>query len=149
MTTIVVGVDGSDNSQRALQWAVDEARVRIAHLRIVHTWQEPAYAVLGAPFASSAAALDTDEFRKAAQHTLDEAVAAVDLAGLPEAPDRIVVHGSPALALLGVATDADLLVVGSRGLGGFRELLLGSVSHQLAHHARCPLVIVPAAHETE
>lgn len=143
MTTIVVGVDGSDNARHALEWAIEEARTRSAKLKVVHAWHEPTYAVLGAPFSPTAAAVDPEEFRKAAVETLDAALAAVDPAGLPTAPERLVMKGSAALALLGVAADADLLVVGSRGLGGFKELLLGSVSHQLAHHSPCPLVIVP------
>jgi nucleotide-binding universal stress UspA family protein len=67
-----------------------------------------------------------------------------------EAPDAEVqtkvVEGPAARVLLGEAADADLLVVGSRGLGGFRELVLGSVSQQCAHHARCPVVIVRHVH---
>lgn len=136
METIVVGVDGSDSSVSALRWALREARLRGASARVVHAWSYPqvstyheAAHVLNVPFADEAAAL------------LDRVVEDVADAGGVEI-EKKVVEGEPAPALLEAARDASMLVVGSRGLGGFSGLLLGSVSQQCAHHATCALVIV-------
>jgi nucleotide-binding universal stress UspA family protein len=142
MGRIVVGVDGSEPSRAALQWAVDEACRRQAQLETVHVWQYPnVYATTG---AFSAFVFDSSELEAAAKAELDEIVATVDASGLASPIIQTVVSGVPASVLLEKAQDADVLVVGSRGRGGFAGLLLGSVSQQLAHHAHCPLVIVPA-----
>lgn len=140
MNTIVVGVDGSKYSVAALRWALDEARVRGARIRAVHSW--------GTPFVSTyheaAHLIDTDfaALRTAAAAVLESAVAAA-LAGREDVEiEQVVVEGPPAAALIEAARDAALLVVGSRGIGGFTGLLLGSVSHQCALHAPCPVVIV-------
>lgn len=78
------------------------------------------------------------------EKALDDAVAAVSAEGFGDVNiTKRVIHGSPAATLIDEARNADLLVVGTRGLGGFKGLLLGSVSHHLANHAPCPLVIVP------
>jgi nucleotide-binding universal stress UspA family protein len=141
---IVVGVDGSDGSRRALRWAAAEATVRGDDLTLVHVWERPqAYAPLGL----GAYPVDPEPIQEAAQSLLDGLVQeATTLA--PEAAVRgLLVEGAPAEALLEAAGPADLLVVGSRGLGGFRSLLLGSISQQVAHHAPCPVVIVPAHDE--
>jgi nucleotide-binding universal stress UspA family protein len=136
--TIVVGVDGSAASVSALRWALREVQLRGAKVRVVHAWSYPAAStfheashVLKLPFAEDAA------------EVLDKCIAAA-------APDptveieKTVVEGPAAPALVAAARDASLLVVGSRGLGGFSGLLLGSVSQQCAHHATCALVIVRA-----
>jgi nucleotide-binding universal stress UspA family protein len=138
--TVVVGVDGSDGSRRALRWAAREAAARGDALHLVHVWQEPqAYAPLGL----GSYPLDPEPIQQAARGLLDGLLAeAGELEpGLPVTGE--VVEGAPAEALLDAARTAELLVVGSRGLGGFRSLLLGSVSQQVVHHARCPVVIVP------
>jgi len=135
--TIVVGVDGSDCSLSALRWALEEARLRGAKIRAVHAWSFPhvstyheAAHAMEIPFADEAAA------------ALDQAISEADVEGAGVELERMVVEGPPAAALVEAARDAALLVVGSRGLGGFAGLLLGSVSQQCAHHAACPLVIV-------
>jgi nucleotide-binding universal stress UspA family protein len=138
---IVVGVDGSACSREALRFAVEEARLRHARVRIVTAWAVPttAYAGMFSPgleptlFEENAAA----ESRKA----LDSAR---ELA--PElAIDATTPNGPASAELISAAGDAALLVVGSRGHGGFAGLLLGSVSQQLAQHAPCPVVIIHAA----
>jgi nucleotide-binding universal stress UspA family protein len=138
MERIVVGVDGSQPAREALHWAVAEARRRNATVEAVYAWHQPfavGYAELGE--------LDNlAHFEKEAQETLDAEVDAVDASGI--APiERRLVPGGAAGALVEEARGASLLVVGSRGRGGFSGLLLGSVSQQVAHHAPCPIVIMP------
>ncbi len=137
---IVVGVDGSDNARRALRWAVDEARVHHATVQIVHAWHVQ-YAS-GNPFA--AVPYEPELYEKLAHELVEAAAAEVDATGLPAPVQPVVVQAPAATALLAAAEDADLLVVGARGHGGFAGLLLGSVSSQVVHHAPCPVVIVPA-----
>jgi nucleotide-binding universal stress UspA family protein len=132
---IVVGVDGSETSHQALQWAVDEARLRHATLEAVHAWSLPASAM---PFVH-----DMLGFEQAARDVLDRALESIDVSDLDPPIDGQLVHGGPAPVLLDAAENADLVVVGSRGLGGFKELMLGSVSHRLATHGRCPVVVIP------
>lgn len=138
MSTIVVGVDGSSGAREALRLALEEARLRGATLRVVTAWHIPPMAYSGGfvvPF-------DRREFEENA-----EAVGEKVLDAFPEETagvkvQRVAREGQAAHVLLEEAKDADLLVVGSRGHGGFAGLLLGSVSQQCAHHASCPVVIV-------
>jgi nucleotide-binding universal stress UspA family protein len=136
---VVVGVDGSDDSARALRWALVEARVRGAGAAVVHAWHPP-YSL-----SFAAAAVDFPAFENAASRLLDRLVDAVEPEFRDVTVERVLVAGSPTDALLGAAEDAVVVVVGGRGVGGFRGLLLGSVSQQLAHHAPCPVVVVPSA----
>ena len=136
---IVVGVDGSSTARQALRWAVDEARVRSAALDVVSAWQLP---YLG-DFPYTSSVLDPSLMESEAQKLLDDAVDSVDTTDLPQPVTRVLSSGGAAATLLDAAEGADLVVVGSRGLGGFKGLLLGSVSHQVAYHASCPVVVVP------
>ena len=139
MSRIVVGVDGSETADAALAWAAGEARLRRAHLDIVHAYTYP---VMGDfPVAELDSAL-VDE----AQAVLDGAVARADLDNVEF--DARLEREPVAMGLVEAAEGADLLVVGSRGRGGFVGLLLGSVSQQCAHHAQCH-VLHPFAHHTE
>jgi nucleotide-binding universal stress UspA family protein len=140
MTRIVVGVDGSEGSRRALAWAVDEARLRRAQLEVVHAWHAP-YLASG-PWVPAPDPGD-EAFEADARHTLDAAVAVVETAALDQSVEAALWCGGTVPGLIAAAKGADLLVVGSRGRGGFTGLLLGSVSQELAQHAPCPLVIVP------
>ena len=139
MERIVVGIDGSEDSRRALRWALEEGRLRQAAVEVVHTWHLPYIGV----YPYSFAVFDSDSFEKAAKQVLDSVVDAEDTTGLAVPVARIVATGGAAGVIVEQAKGADLIVVGSRGLGGFKGLLLGSVSHQVAHHAPCPVVIVP------
>jgi nucleotide-binding universal stress UspA family protein len=132
---IVVGVDGSESAQQALRWAIDEARRRDATLEVVHAWRRIPITdyLLTDPEPGGSA--------RYAQQLFDQAVEAEDTVGVTV--ERKLVAGDGAYALIHEAKGADLLVVGSRGRGGFSGLLLGSVSHQAAHHAPCPVVIIP------
>jgi nucleotide-binding universal stress UspA family protein len=143
MSTIVVGVDGSTSAGNALDFALREARLRGADVRIVAAWQLPAVAYAGGYGPGDAELLGEleQEARDHAARALDQ----VDAGGVDVT--KVVREGSASHVLLEEAADADLLVVGSRGLGGFRGLLLGSVGQQCAHHAPCPLVIVPHPRE--
>lgn len=141
MQRIVVGVDGSETSRRALRWAIDEGRLRQAAVEVVHAWHLPY--VGGFPY--TAGTFDPAPFEEAAQQTLDAVVDGADTSGLPVPVERICHLGDAASGLLATAKGADLVVVGSRGLGGFSGLLLGSVGHHVAHHAPCPVVIIPPA----
>ena len=138
MERIVVGVDGSQSAREALQWAVDEARRRDATVEAVYAWHQPF--LTGYVMESE---LDLGDYEEDAQKVLDSAVDAVGDQGV--AIERKLVGGSASGALVDEAKGASLLVVGSRGRGGFTGLLLGSVSQQSAHHAPCPVVIIPPA----
>jgi nucleotide-binding universal stress UspA family protein len=140
---VVAGFDGSQGSEAALRVALREAKHRQARLLVVSAWHVPAnyYGSAAAPSAGLALA---EDMRKALTEKLEQAVAALrEEAGELEIETRLV-EGPAARALTKEAAGAELLVVGSRGVGGFRELLLGSVSHQCAQNASCPVLIVPA-----
>jgi nucleotide-binding universal stress UspA family protein len=139
MSIIVIGIDHSDGAKAALRFALEEARLRQATVRAVHVWQ---FDYLGAPgIMGSLPGGEYEALRSAAEAALDATLQEVANAEGIEV-ERRVVQGAPAAILVEESRDADLLVVGSRGLGGFRQLLLGSVSQQCAHHAECPVVIV-------
>ncbi len=139
---IVVGVDGSDTSLAALRWALHEAELRGAALTVVHAWQ---HVYMGGIAGLAAYSIPQTELEQDAQIALDRAIkqAGPAPAGVDVTP--ILTEGKPATVLIDAAHGADLLVVGSRGHGGFAGLLMGSVSQQCAHHAPCPIVIVPTA----
>lgn len=138
MERIVVGVDGSDNSLAALQWAVAEARRRGAHLQVVRSW------TWSSPVAEGLLTVPgdlPDQVEAAVTAELQQQLERVDTNDVDVEP--MIAYGSAASVLTELAQGADLLVVGSRGRGGFKGLLLGSVSQQCAQHAPCPVVIVP------
>ncbi len=127
--TIVVGYDGSKGSQTALEWAVHEAAVRAADLCIVRVWSYPDYGAL-------------DEQWDIAQEELEKELRGVMVSTGDLRWQAVAVKGTPAKVLVEHSLDADLLVVGSRGHGGFVGLLLGSVANQVSNHAKVPVVIV-------
>jgi len=144
MSVIVVGVDGSEPSKAALRWALEEARLRGATLRAVHAWAVPAVYVHGSAFPPEL--VDRDLIRERAEESLDAVVTEVAGASPAVAIEPATGEGPPGRVLVEAARDADLLVVGSRGHGGFAGLLLGSVSQQCAQHAECAVVIVRTPH---
>jgi nucleotide-binding universal stress UspA family protein len=132
---IVVGVDGSPSSVQALRWADRQAGLTGAEVHAVVTWHVPA--VVGWETA-----LDAVNWAGDARRSLDAALAE---ALPPDRVDRVhrhVVEGHPARVLVERAADADLLVVGSRGHGGFAGMLLGSVGLHVLAHAACPVLVV-------
>ena len=142
MDRIVVGIDGSMNSVRALRWALGESKAHHATIEAVICWSYPMMPADG--FSGMAAMIDPSAFQEAASQTLEAAIAkACPETEANTAIKRSIVEGSAGQTLIEASRDADLLVVGSRGHGGFAGLLLGSVSTQCVHHARCPITVVP------
>jgi nucleotide-binding universal stress UspA family protein len=137
---IVVGIDGSEGSLRALSWAGREARLRGATLEVVAVWTYPIPVLL---FPAAPAFPEVETLANETHDLIDGALdkVAEDVAGV--SIERRAIEGSAPAVLLDRAKDADLLVLGSRGLGGFGGLLLGSVSQQCAQHATSPVVVVP------
>jgi nucleotide-binding universal stress UspA family protein len=143
---IVVGVDGSPGSILALRWAADEARLRGAVLEVVTAWHYPVLSTIPAFGVLPPADEMTAEARKGLHELLEDEKLTAD-EGLTMI--ETVREGSPAGALVDAATDADLLVVGSRGQGSFGKKILGSVSHACVTHAECPVVVVPSSDEDD
>jgi nucleotide-binding universal stress UspA family protein len=135
---VAVGVDGSEAAAKALGFAIEEAKLRSLPLRIVSAWEVPSAEYMGSALFPTPDAPDYAE--QHADRVVLEAIERARAAGV-EAEGRAV-QGHPALVLVEQARGATVLVVGSRGHGGFTSLLLGSVSQAVAHHAPCPLVII-------
>jgi nucleotide-binding universal stress UspA family protein len=143
MAVIVVGIDGSDESRGALHWALEEARLRKATLRAVYAWRDP---FVITPGYGPPEDFQFDALRVEAEKFLTAAVAEVVGEGGDVTIEEVTAEGPAASVLVEAAEGADLLVVGSRGHGGFVGLLLGSVSQQCAHYANCPVTIVRGRH---
>src|SRR5579864_4992969 len=139
---IVVGVDGSKESKRAVAWALEEGGTHKDAVLLVHAWQYPA--ILTMSYAGPTVPVFVRDDVEKLSHDLLERAADEARARAPgvNVSTRLV-EGHAGDALADASAGARLLVVGSRGLGGFKGLLMGSVSTACAHHARCPVVIVP------
>jgi nucleotide-binding universal stress UspA family protein len=150
--SVVVGVDGSAGARAALRWAVAEARLRKTRLRIIHAWTFSYPGAAGYGYLGGTLDAFPDgglrKLHRRAEDMIERAIAGLAAEADGVEIEREVVEGRAAEVLVGAATERDLLVVGSRGHGGFAGLLLGSVGQQCAHHARCPVVIVPAPKRT-
>jgi nucleotide-binding universal stress UspA family protein len=142
MPGIIVGIDGSVNSRRALEWAIREAATRHVPLTVL-TVQQAMTSYWGAPVPFPGDAEIAEHAAKAAR---EEARYAIEHLDGPQPPSVAVqaVTGLPAEEILSAAGDADMIVLGSRGAGGFKKLLMGSVSLQVTQHAHCPVVVIPA-----
>ena len=144
--SIVVGVDGSEPSSRAVEWCVSYAKRTDTEVVAVYALDVPIFAEAGFGFAPIPMPLppptnaERAQLRETVQH---DWCAALERAGVTYRV--VVVDGAPATSIMEVAAkeDAELVVAGRRGRGGFAELLLGSTTHQLSHHLDRPLVIVP------
>ena len=132
---IVVGVDGSPSSKAALRWAVRQARLTGARVEAVAAWQLPTY--YGWDLLP-----DSADVEGIAGSMLEEAIAGVATLAPGVRIQPMVRQGNAAQVLLDEANGAELLVVGSRGHGGFTEALLGSVGQHCVHHATCPVVVI-------
>lgn len=131
---IVVGVDGSEQSKAAMDWAIEECRLRNGEVQALTAWSFP--------YVSDAmgTAWDYELFEKDAQAILEAELERVKDRGV--AITGRIVEGNPASALIDASRHADLVALGSRGHGGFTGMLLGSVSHQTIHHAHCPVLVI-------
>lgn len=145
MGTIVVGVDGSEASRRALRWAVHEAKLRGVGLHVVHTWPTP-YVVAGPnPRMGSKYTIDVaKEEQQIAKELLERELDATGAYAAGIHIEREVVEGAPAETLLAAAKGAELLVLGSSRHGTLAGVVLGAVGQKCIQHAPCPLVIVRA-----
>ena len=141
MPGIVVGIDGSDNSRKALEWAVREAGLRGTSLTVLAVHQVATNYWTGAPEHYASDTPETEMVRQAAEDAVQKAVSQV---GGP-APTSVTVRavsGVPARELVAASADADLVVVGSRGGGGVLRKAIGSVSSQVVSHAKAPVVVI-------
>ena len=143
MPGITVGVDGSDHSRRALEWAVREAGLRGAPLTVLAVYQVASNHWTGNPEHYPGDQPATEAVRKAAEDEVQKVVGQVGDPG-PASVTVRAVSGLPAQELVSASSDADLVVVGSRGGGGFSKLLLGSVTNKVVSQAACPVVVIPA-----
>ncbi|HVA06495.1 MAG TPA: universal stress protein [Acidimicrobiales bacterium] len=136
---IVVGVDGSDGSIDALRWAARQAELTGAKLHVVTAWAFPEHRT---PFGIVFDIAESADPTARARSKLDDLIE--DVLGKHEkvALRAEVIPGNEAAVLIEAARHADLLVVGSRGLGGFAGMVLGSVSAHCIRHARCPVVVI-------
>ncbi len=141
MPGIVVGVDGSEHSKPVLEWAMQEAAVRHAPLTVLTVHQVVGSFWTGTPTIYPADQSEAEKARQAAEEAVSQVASRLGDA----APDSVTVRavsGVPTQELLNASRDADLVVVGLRGGGGFAGLQMGSVSSQVARHAACPVVVI-------
>jgi len=148
MPGVVVGVDGSGHSRRALEWAMREARQRGVPLEVVTVHPPPVRPATGIYWGLPTLpenSFDPELARMAVAQFVDEVAKETGETGLEVTVS--VLAGDAAEELVNASRDADMLVVGSRGSGGFARLLMGSVSSQVTQHADCPVVVVPPARQ--
>lgn len=132
---VTVGYDGSKHAWRALVWATDEAMLRRLPLTVCHAWRSPY------PLSQTDADV-LETMRRSAQLVLDHGARHARRGpGAPQVGTRLV-WGTAASALVAESADADLLVVGARGEGGFPELAVGATAVQVCTHARAPVIVV-------
>jgi len=141
MSGIIVGVDGSGHSQRALELAIEEAAVRHVPLTVL-TVHEAVRGYYSGVAVYPEDPVQTEEARVAAQAETDKVLAELD-GPHPESVTVKAVHGFPVEELISASQNADMIVLGSRGAGGFTRLMLGSTAGQVAQHTHCPVLIVP------
>jgi nucleotide-binding universal stress UspA family protein len=141
MPGILVGIDGSAHSQRALEWAAREAAIRHTSLTVLTVHQAVAGFWGGTLHYQGDESL-VEQARAAAQAETDKVVSALD--SRPTSVTVEAVNGIPAEEILNAGADADMIVLGSRGGGGWSRLLMGSVSSSVAEHAKVPVMILPA-----
>lgn len=143
MPGIIVGIDGSGHSRRALEWAISEAGMRRVPLTVLSVNQAIA-GFWGGAVESPGDTEYAERTRKVAQEETDIALEKFAPESRPPSVTVLAITGIPAEEILIRGKDADLIVVGSRGAGGFKKLLLGSVSTQVSHHAHVPVVVIPS-----
>lgn len=145
MSGIVVGVDGSPHSQKALDWALAESTLRHAPLTVLAVSPVAASAWTHASMRYEGDEDVRAQVEQATREIVDKAVSHRDPASSEQVTVQVV-SGVAADELIKASESADLVVVGARGAGGFTKLMMGSVSSQVTHHALCPVVVVPGDH---
>jgi nucleotide-binding universal stress UspA family protein len=146
MPGIIVGVDGSAHSQRALRRAIKEAAIHQEPLTVI-TVHQAVVGYAGGPVTYPQDQPETERAREAAQAETDKALAELD-GPRPPSVTVTAVHGLPAEVLINAARGADMVVLGGHGIGGFGHVLMGSVVGKVAHQAACPVLIVTAEHRS-
>jgi len=142
MPGIIVGIDGSGHSRKALEWAIKEAAAHHSALTVL-TVHQAAAGYFGNPASYPDDVALTEKASEAARAETEQVLAG--LGGARPASITIkAVNGFPVEVLIDAGKDADMIVLGSRGTGGFSRLMLGSTASQVAHYAQCPVLIVPA-----
>jgi nucleotide-binding universal stress UspA family protein len=144
MAGITVGFDGSRSAQRALEWAMSEAVARHAPLTVLTVHLVPASGWTGKPIILPADAPELEKMRQAAEDAAAKVAAELGQPGAVAVNVRAV-NGYPGEELIKASDDADLVVVGARGMSAIGRLLLGSVSSEVLHHTRCPVAVIRAA----
>lgn len=138
----VIGIDGSANAEHALAWAATHAEGRTTCLRLITAWQVPWSGGAVETWPVGSPAFDRDLLVSSAQRLVDEAAASMQIGG-DVAIEPSIAHGGTSAVLLDAAEAASMLVIGTRGRGGFKRLLLGSTSTQCATHANRPIAVIP------
>lgn len=141
MPGIIVGVDGSGHSQRALEWAMREAAVRHVPLTVL-TVHPSIVGYFGGVVTTPQDLEQTEQVKAAVRAEADKVLTALE-GPHPELVTIRAMHGFPVEELVNASKQADLVVLGSRGVGGFTRMLLGSTAGQVVQHAHCPVTIVP------
>ena len=141
MSGITVGIDGSAHSSRALEWALHEGAIRHAPVTVLTVHSVPMSGWTGNPITLPRDVVDEESERQDAEELTAKALSQLGDAQPPSVKVRALI-GFPAQELIEASRTADLMVVGSRGAGGFARLMIGSVSSQVVHHAHCPVVVV-------
>ncbi len=134
---VVVGYDGSAHSEAAMEYAIEQARARKVPLHVVFAWQRP----LSSPYAAAYSTLLAEAFEQESRAMAERLARRREKNPDVEITDEQVVD-HPANALIRAGGTADLVVVGSRGLGGFASMVLGSISHTVLHHVTCPIAVI-------
>lgn len=142
MPGIVVGIDGSSQSAHALEWAIKEGAVQHAGISVIIVHAVPASPWTGNPYILGGEPGELEKLRQNAEEMVQKAASQLD--DKPASVSVYATTGYPAQELIDASRDADLVVVGSRGAGGFAQLMMGSVSSQVVQHAHCPVVVVPS-----
>jgi len=140
MRNIIVGVDGSESARKALSWAIEEAKVRKCEVIAINAWTYP---IVPPSIDGAIVTIPDIDVEQEANNLLEREIKEVTGGSDDVKIQRRFVQKSAATALIQASDDADMLVIGSRGLGGFRGLLLGSVGHQCVQHSKCPVVVIP------
>jgi len=142
MSGIIAGIDGSAHSSLVLEWAIKEAALRDSAVTVITVDNLPANPWTGNPTLLAGETAELERIEKIAEELTHTVTSQLGGSRPPSVTVRAVA-GYPSKELIDASQDADLVVVGSRGAGGFARLMLGSTSSQVVQHAHCPVVVIP------